>query len=92
METGTKVTIFGRSYTIKGDADPDHIREIADYVDNKMREISARAPTISSSKLAILAALNIAEDLYQLREQEKAKKHYIEQKTTALLSLLDERL
>jgi cell division protein ZapA len=65
--TGIRVNIFGTEYPIKGDADPTYIREVADYVDQKMRSIAKNTPMQSSLKVAILAALNIADELYKAR-------------------------
>ena len=63
-----KVEIYGSEYRIKGDADPDYIREIAHYVDSKMREVNDDAALGSSLKVAILAALNIAGELFGERD------------------------
>ncbi|RMH71073.1 MAG: cell division protein ZapA [Gemmatimonadetes bacterium] len=63
-----KVHIFGSEYGIKGDVDPDHIGKVARYVDSKMREITDNLSIASSARVAILAAINIADELYQERE------------------------
>ncbi len=63
-----KVEIYGSEYRIKGDADPDYIREIAHYVDSKMREVNDDAALGSSLKVAILAALNVAGELFGERD------------------------
>ncbi len=63
-----KVEIYGSEYRIKGDADPEYIREIAHYVDSKMREVNDDAALGSSLKVAILAALNIAGELFGERD------------------------
>jgi len=63
-----KVEIYGSEYRIKGDADPEYIREIAHYVDSKMREVNDDASLGSSLKVAILAALNIAGELFGERD------------------------
>ena len=58
-----QVQIFGHSYTIRGEADQDYIMGVAAYVDRKMREITDKLPVASLSKVAILASLNIADEL-----------------------------
>lgn len=63
------VTIFGQSYTLKGGADPDYVQEIAAFVDERMQEVARNSTVASTSKLAILAAVNIADELF--REQQK---------------------
>lgn len=59
------VTIFGRDYTIKSEVDPDHIKKAADYLNSRMREVAESYPGISENRVAVLAALNIAHELFQ---------------------------
>lgn len=58
------VKIFGQNYTIVGTKDSDTIMEIADYVDKKMREISELAPDMPRQMMAVLAAVNLADEYY----------------------------
>jgi cell division protein ZapA len=60
-----KVNIFGIEYTLKADEDEAYVQEIAKYVDKKMREINRSQAINSNLKIAILAALNIADELFQ---------------------------
>lgn len=92
MKHTTKIEIFGRTYMIKGDADADYALRLAEYVDKKMREVSEKTPTVSSLKVAILAALNIADELFKLRENTQISDQAIEKRTTELLTLLDKEL
>jgi len=64
-----KVNIFGSEYTLKANAtDNGEIYKIAEYVDGKMREIQAVKPNRPLHQIAILAALNITGELFQLRK------------------------
>jgi len=65
----TRVNIFGREYTIRGAGSPAYISEIAHYVDMKMRQMTDSATMASTAKVAIFAALNIADELYQDRDK-----------------------
>jgi cell division protein ZapA len=68
----TRVQIFGSDYHVRGDADPTYIRDLAAYVDAKMQEIATDQSLVSSTKVAILTAIHIADELFQerrLREQ-----------------------
>lgn len=65
----TRVNIFGREYTIRGAGSPSYIAEIAHYVDMKMRQMTDNATLASTAKVAIFAALNIADELFQKRDQ-----------------------
>jgi cell division protein ZapA len=62
------VTIFGSEYKIKG-ADPQYIGEVAAYVDAKMRDLERRLSGGSPTKIAILASLNIADELFSERKE-----------------------
>ena len=64
-----QVDIFGSQYTIKkGSEDSDYIVRVAAYVDQKMREINERLPVASVSRVAVLASLNLADELFKERE------------------------
>jgi cell division protein ZapA len=63
-----KVEIYDQAYTVRSDGDPDYLRQLAEYVDQRMREISSGTLTVDSRKVAILAALYIADELHQLRK------------------------
>lgn len=66
--TKVKVEICGESYNIKGNESEEHIKMIAAYVDKKMRQVVERNPRLSTGKVAVLAALNIADELSKLQE------------------------
>lgn len=63
----TTVEIFGQQYTIVGTESNSHIRLVASLVDEKMREINASNPSLDSSKLAVLTAVNAVNDLIKLK-------------------------
>ncbi len=63
------VTIFGKEYTLKGGADADYVQEVAAFVDQRMNEVARNAAVVSTDRVAILAAVNIADELF--REQQK---------------------
>lgn len=74
---------------IRGEADSEYTQKLADYVDKKMREVSSKASSISSLNAAILAALNIANEFFELREKQRVESDLIEEKATALLTMLE---
>lgn len=63
------VNIGGRNFTVVGDKDEKHIKELASYVNSKIEQVRNRNENLSSSILATLAALNISDDLYELEER-----------------------
>ena len=89
MDTRIQVEIYGQPYSIKAGANPDYIKNIAKYVDMKMKEIGTATPTIESLKIAVLAALNIADELFQLKVQTQDTDREIEQRAERIRQLLD---
>ena len=64
-----EVTIFDQTYNLRSTGDAEHIREIAGLVDKRMRQIASQITTHDVSKIAILAALNIADEMQNLKAQ-----------------------
>src|SRR5215471_14400403 len=63
------VEIFGQTYTVKAGADPGYVEELATHVDAQMREVGKTAGAVDSVRVAVLAALNIADECFRLRRQ-----------------------
>jgi len=84
-----EVYILGQRYTIKGDASEEHIRKLAAFVDGKLKEVHNSSPNITPVKASILAALNIADELFKLRNEQDEMTKYIEEKTQRLTALFD---
>jgi cell division protein ZapA len=61
-----RVEIFDQAYNLRG-TDPDYISKLAEYVDSKMRAVSEQTHTVDTARLAVLAALNIADEYHLLR-------------------------
>src|SRR4030095_626126 len=74
METTTtaaptiRVEIYNQTYNIRSDGDSEYLTKLADFVDSRMREISSGTLTVDSLKVAILAALHIADELHRLKQ------------------------
>ncbi len=86
------VEIFGQQYTLKGDADEQYIRRLAAYVDEQMKAVAKGMKTATMSKLAVLAAINIAHELFRtelLHEQEEAD---VERRLTSLMDTIAEQV
>ena len=79
-------------YTIRGEADQEYILGVAAYVDRKMREITDKLPVASLSKVAILASLNIADELFKERAQREGRDHLLESRAAQLSAALDDIL
>ena len=85
------IEILGHHYRIKGDVDPVYMDRLARYVDQRMRELAVHAKNATPSKLAVLAAINIAHDLFQLQTQHQGVEATIEKKTKDLIESIEEQ-
>ena len=90
--TRVKVNIFGQAYTIKGEASSEYILELADYLNKKMAEVSSNISNGTPTQIAILAALNIADEYFQIKEIRNGSELAIEEKANKLIAMLDEGL
>ena len=86
------VEIFGQAYTIRGDAESDYIKELARYVDGQMKEVAKKHPSSSPNKISVLAALNIANEVFKMKEKEKNDNLLLEEKTKVLVELLEKEV
>jgi cell division protein ZapA len=87
-----KVNIYGTEYPIRGEVDAEYIRQVAEYVDRKMREVDHTTAAKSSLQVAILAALNIADELFRERDERNSLVHNLEGKINHLSKLINENL
>jgi cell division protein ZapA len=67
--TSVRVEIFDQAYNLRG-SDPEYILKLAEYVDSKMRAVAEQTHTVDTVRLAVLAALNIADEYHLLRRSQ----------------------
>src|SRR5436190_8913341 len=87
-----KVEIYDQAYTVRSDGDPEYLRELAEYVDQRMREISSGTLTVDSRKVAILAALYIADELHQMRKLHEQADEQLAARSIECSDMLDRLL
>ena len=91
-QEAVRVEIFDQDYHIKGSLDPQYLGVLAKYVDEKMRLIVARSHNVDSARVAVLAALNIADEYHQAKAKYDAVAGQVEQKVGACNEVLDQWL
>ncbi len=89
MSLAIKVQIFGQTYTINGDLEETYVRELAAYVDLKMKAISENTSTIDTQKASVLAALSIADELYSLRKERGNREELLKEQAERCLTLVE---
>jgi cell division protein ZapA len=86
-----RVEIYDQAYNLRG-SDADYILKLAEYVDTKMRLVSQQTSTVDSLRLAVLAALNIADEYHLLKKKYDAIASTYEERAHTLSGALDEVL
>jgi cell division protein ZapA len=86
------VEIHGQSYPIRSALDSQYVVELAAYVDEKIRAASQASPTGDSLRLAVLAALNIADEYFRCRRGELTRQGTLVERTLQLEQLVDQAL
>ena len=86
-----RVEIFDQVYNLRG-SDSEYILKLAEYVDGKMRAVSQQTSTVDSVRLAVLAALNIADEYHLLKRRLQTPPPEVRQRADRLAHALDEVL
>jgi cell division protein ZapA len=89
--TTTAVEIFGEVYHVRGGDENGYLQSLADLVDRKMREVAEQTKG-DAARIAILAALNLADELFQLQSRQEGERVEIREKVAALTEELTEAL
>lgn len=86
------VSIFGGTYSLRAEEDGTYVESLARYVDTKMRNLSESTGTSEPLRVAVLAALNIADEFFKLEERHRAGEARVEATARELVSTLEESL
>ncbi len=92
MTKSIEVEIFGQRYTIKGGADEEYVKELAAYVDEQMRNMGQGMKTATLAKIAVLTAINISHELFEIKRLREAEKAEDEQQVLSLMETIDDHL
>ena len=97
MESSTgsptiRVEIYNQTYNIRSDGDTEYIIQLAEFVDGRMREISSGTLTVDSLKVAILAALHIADELHRLKNMHEQADAQLGARSAECAEMLDRLL
>jgi cell division protein ZapA len=91
VSSSIRVEIYDQTYHLRG-SDPEYIHKLAEYVDAKMRQVASQTATVDSLRLAVLAALNIADELHMIRNKYDNVAGEYTQRASHLQSALDSAL
>ena len=87
-----RVEIYNQIYNIRSDGDSEYVTQLAEFVDRRMREISSGTLTVDSLKVAILAALHVADELHRLKRLHEQADSQLAARSGECADLLDRLL
>jgi len=87
-----QVEIFGHSYAVTAGTDPGYVERLAAHVDEQMREVSRTSGAVDTLRIAVLAALNIADETFQLRGRGQESEQRLQDRAVELARELDAAL
>lgn len=92
MDGPVKVEIFGQTYSIRGELDENYVHKLARFVDEKMHAIAAGGATVDTQKVAVLAALSIADELHTLQKDRGDREELLREQAERCLNLVERAL
>jgi cell division protein ZapA len=92
MSAAVKVQIFGQTYSIQGDLDQAYVQKLAKYVDEKMNAIADVTRTVDTQKVAVLAALAIADELHGMQRERSDREELLREQAERCLTLVERAL
>jgi cell division protein ZapA len=92
MPNRVKVDIYGQSYTLSGDLDEAYVQKLARYVDQKMQAVSEATQTVDSVRVAVLAAMAIADELHSQEKTTVHRDDQLRERAQQCLTILERAL
>jgi cell division protein ZapA len=87
-----KIDIYDQCYNVNAAENEQYVAELAAYVDAKMREVAEATRTVDSLKVAVLAAVNIAAELFTLRERQQKIEGPLRKRVEKCVTLVERAL
>ena len=87
-----KIEIYDQMYSVQADQNEEYLKELAAYVDSKMRTVAEATRTVDTVKVAVLAALNIADEMFTLRERQEKIEGPLRKRVEKCVSLVEKAL
>ena len=92
MAKTIRIEIYDQSYNLRGDLEEAYVKELARFVDEKMRNVAEATRTVDSLRVAVLAALNIADELHALRNRQQELETSLHERAERCLTLVEQAL
>lgn len=92
MKKTTEISIMGQKFMIRSESNDDYVQEVAVFVDEKINEVMSSTKSVASLNVAILAAMNIADEYLKFRRERVEKTSKAEKKIKDLIELVELQL
>lgn len=92
MKEKVTVRILDQEYQLLSEESSDHVKKVADFLDEKLREFKGQGGALSEKKLAILAAFHIASDYFQLMEKHERLIGLVRSRTEEMLRRIGSKI
>ena len=92
MSGPVKVQIFGQTYSIRGELEEKYVQKLARFVDEKMHAIASATATVDTQKVAVLAALAIADELHSMQRDRGDYEQLMREQAERCLTLVERAL
>ncbi len=92
MTKAIEVEVFGHRFSLQGEGDEAYFHELAEYVDAQMRTLAKQTRTSTPTKLALLAAINVADELFRHKRHKDSGQTEMERRAEILVETIDEHL
>lgn len=92
MKKTTEISIMGQKFMIRSESNDDYVQQVAGFVDEKINEVMSSTKSVASLNVAILAAMNIADEYLKFRREREEKTGQAEKKIKDLIELVDLQL
>jgi cell division protein ZapA len=87
-----KIEIYDQVYNLNSEQDEAYLRELAAYVDGKMRSIAESTHMVDSLKVAVLAALNIADEMFTVRQRHQEMEGPLRKRVEKCVAMVEKAL
>lgn len=87
-----KIEIFDQTYNVQAEGDEAYLRQLASFVDEKMRTVAEATRQVDSTRLAVLASLNIADELFTLRRRQEQLEGPLRKRVEKCVNLVEKAL
>lgn len=93
MAEPVEIEIFGKTYQVRGQKDPEYTQRLAAYVDEQMREVAERTPPSASPlQIAVLTLLHVANELFEAGEGQHVSEDALRERAEAMIGVLESSL